>query len=43
VAGLKLNLGGLIVLKAEYRDFELPDEALLFLDSRWSIGAGITF
>jgi hypothetical protein len=43
VAGLKLNLGGLIVLKAEYRDFHLPDDALLLLDSRLSIGAGITF
>ena len=43
VAGLKISLGGLIVLKAEYRDFELPDEALLLLDSRWSVGAGISF
>lgn len=43
VAGLKLSLGGLVVVKAEYRDFQLPDDALLFVDSRLSIGAGITF
>lgn len=43
VAGLKLSLGGLVVVKAEYRDFQMPDDALLFVDSRLSIGAGISF
>jgi hypothetical protein len=43
VVGLKVGLGGLVVLKAEYRDFELSDDALLFLDKRFSIGAGISF
>jgi hypothetical protein len=43
VVGLKVGLGGLVVLKAEYRDFELPDDALLLVDKRFSIGAGISF
>jgi hypothetical protein len=43
VAGLKLTLGGLVVIKGEYREFELPDEAPLLADSRFSIGAGISF
>jgi hypothetical protein len=43
VAGLKITLGGLVVIKGEYREFELPDEAPLLADSRFSIGAGISF
>jgi len=43
IAGVKLQVGGLIVLKAEYRDFNLSSDPLLFLESRFSAGAGISF
>jgi hypothetical protein len=43
IVGAKLTLGGLVVLKAEYRDFELSGEPLLQADSRISVGAGISF
>jgi hypothetical protein len=43
IVGLKLTLGGLVVLKAEYRDFGLSGEPLLDASSRVSAGAGISF
>lgn len=43
IAGVKLQVGGLIVLKAEYRDYRLSGDPLLFLDSRLSAGVGISF
>lgn len=43
VVGAKLTLGGLVVLKAEYRDFSLSGTPLLPADSRVSVGAGISF
>jgi hypothetical protein len=43
IVGAKLTLGGLVVLKAEYRNFELSGEPLLQADSRISVGAGISF
>lgn len=43
IVGAKLTLGGLVVLKAEYRDFALSGEPLLLAESRISVGAGISF
>lgn len=42
IVGAKVKLGGLIVLKAEYRRLDLGD-SLLEMDSRISAGAGIAF
>jgi hypothetical protein len=42
VLGLKVKVG-LVVLKAEYRDITLSDEALLPMDYRLSAGIGISF
>jgi hypothetical protein len=43
IAGVRLRLADLIVLRAEYRRFELSGNPLLFIDNRFSIGAGIAF
>jgi hypothetical protein len=43
IVGAKVKLGGLIVLKAEYRRLELSGTPLLDMDSRISAGAGIAF
>ncbi len=43
VLGLKLRVGGLLVLKGEYRSFDLSGTPLVALDSRYSVGAGISF
>ncbi|MBI3932990.1 MAG: hypothetical protein HY317_06215 [Acidobacteria bacterium] len=43
VLGAKLKLGGLVVIKGEYRRYDLSGEPLLPLDSRISAGAGISF
>jgi hypothetical protein len=43
IVGAKLKLGGLIVLKAEYRRLDLSGTPLLDMDSRISAGAGIAF
>ena len=43
ILGAKVKLGGLIVLKAEYRRLELSGTPLLEMDSRISAGAGIAF
>lgn len=43
IVGVKLKLAGLAVLKAEYRSFALSGEPLIKADSRFSVGAGITF
>ena len=43
ILGAKVKLGGLIVLKGEYRKLDLSDEALLPMDERISAGAGIAF
>lgn len=42
IVGAKVKLGGLIVLKAEYRRLDLGD-SLIEMDSRISAGAGIAF
>jgi opacity protein-like surface antigen len=43
IVGAKVKLGGLIVLKAEYRRLDLSGTPLLDMDSRYSAGAGIAF
>ena len=43
IVGAKLKLGGLIVVKGEYRRLELSGNPLLEMDSRISAGAGIAF
>jgi hypothetical protein len=43
IVGAKLTLGGLVVVKAEYRNFALSGEPLLLAESRISVGAGISF
>jgi hypothetical protein len=42
VGGLRVKLG-LLVLRAEYRTFELKGTPLVPLDHRYSVGAGISF
>jgi hypothetical protein len=43
VAGVKLKIKGLLVLKGEYRSYQLSGQPLLPLDARLSAGAGIAF
>ncbi len=43
IVGAKVKLGGLIVLKGEYRRLDLSGTPLLDMDSRYSAGAGIAF
>jgi hypothetical protein len=43
ILGLKVKLGGLIVLKGEYRRLDLGDGPLLPMVERYSAGAGIAF
>jgi hypothetical protein len=41
--GAKFHIAPLILIKAEYRKISLPDDALIPLDKRYSLGAGISF
>ena len=43
IVGAKIKIGGLIVLKGEYRKLDYPGPPLLDMDSRISAGAGIAF
>jgi Outer membrane protein beta-barrel domain len=43
ILGVKLELGNAFVVKGEYRIMELPDQALIPLDNRLSLGMGIKF
>ena len=43
IVGAKVKLGGLIVLKAEYRRLELSGTPLIDMNSRISAGAGLSF
>lgn len=43
ILGAKVKLGGLIVVKGEYRRLDLGDNPLLPMDERFSAGAGIAF
>ncbi len=43
ILGAKVKLGGLLVLKGEYRRLELSGDPLLPMDARLSLGAGIAF
>jgi hypothetical protein len=42
ILGAKLSVG-VVVLKAEYRKLELSGEPLLDIDTRWSVGGGVSF
>ena len=41
--GLKLKLPMGVILKAEYQRISLPDDALVPMDSKYLIGAGLSF
>jgi opacity protein-like surface antigen len=43
IVGAKVKLGGLVVLKAEYRKLDLGGTPLVDMDSRISAGAGLSF
>jgi hypothetical protein len=43
IVGAKLKLGGLVVVKAEYRRLDLSGNPLIDMDSRLSAGAGLSF
>lgn len=43
ILGAKLKIGGLLVVKGEYRRFDLSGDPLRAMDSRISAGAGIAF
>jgi hypothetical protein len=43
VAGVKVRIKGLLVLKGEYRKYQLSGQPLLPLDARLAAGAGIAF
>jgi hypothetical protein len=43
ILGAKIKVGGLLVLKGEYRKLDLSGSPLLDLDTRVSVGAGISF
>ena len=42
-AGLKLKLPMGVILKAEYQRITLPDDALVPMDSKYLVGAGLSF
>ena len=43
IAGLKLKLGPIFVIKGEYRRIDLSGEPLLDIEHRFSVGAGLSF
>jgi hypothetical protein len=43
IAGLKLKLGPVFLIKGEYRRIALSGEPLFEMDSRYSVGAGLSF
>jgi hypothetical protein len=43
VLGAKLKLGPLLIVKGEFRRFDLSGEPLLAMDKRVSVGAGLSF
>lgn len=43
VLGVKLKLGGLLVIRGEYRALDLSGEPLLEMDQRFSAGIGLSF
>jgi len=42
ILGVKLDLG-VVLLRADWRSFDLPDDAPLLYDQRWAAGVGIKF
>lgn len=43
IAGLKLKLGPIFVIKGEYRRLGLSGEPLFEIENRFSVGAGLSF
>ncbi len=43
IAGLKLKLGPIFIVKGEYRRIDLSGDPLLEIDHRFSVGAGLSF
>ena len=43
IVGAKVKLGGLVILKGEYRRLDLSGTPLADMDSRVSVGAGLSF
>lgn len=43
IAGLKLKLGPVFLIKGEYRRISLSGEPLFDMDHRYSVGAGLSF
>jgi hypothetical protein len=43
ILGAKAKLGGVLVVKGEYRRLKLSGDPLADMDSRFSAGAGISF
>jgi hypothetical protein len=43
VLGLKLHLGGVLVIKGDYRHFNLSGDASMPLDHRYALGVGVSF
>ncbi len=43
IVGVKVKLGGLVILKGEYRRLDLSGNPLIDMDSRVSAGAGLSF
>ena len=43
ILGVKLKLGGVVVIRGEYRAIDLSDGALLEMDERFALGIGVSF
>jgi hypothetical protein len=43
ILGAKAKIGGVLVIRGEYRKLKLHDDPLMDMDSRFSVGAGISF
>jgi len=43
ILGVKLKLGGVVVIRGEYRAIDLSGGALLEMDERFALGIGVSF
>jgi hypothetical protein len=43
ILGIKIHIGGVLVIRGDYRKFDLSGPPLLALDQRLAAGVGITF
>jgi len=43
ILGVKLKIGSALVIKGEFRNLNLPTDAPIRMDNRYSVGAGIQF